>query len=68
MKKILKYITNRAKERSTYIGLFSLLGAFGAGVHPEMAESIISVGIGAAGLIGALVPDRKLPEVKEEKK
>lgn len=59
---------NRAKERSTYIGLFSLLGAFGAGINPDMAEAIIGAGVGAAGLIGALVPDRKLPEIPKEVK
>lgn len=68
MKKLLKFVVNRAKERSTYIGLFSVLGAFGAGIHPEMAEAIISAGVGAAGLVSMLVPDRKLPEVKEVKK
>jgi len=68
MKNVFKYIMNRAKERSTYIGLFSVLGAFGAGINPDMAEAIIGAGVGLSGLVSVLVPDRKLPEVKEIKK
>ena len=52
------YILARAKEPSTWRGLILLLTAAGVPIAPAMAESIISVGLAIAGLIGAVTPDK----------
>lgn len=52
------YLLDRAKEPSSWRGLIMLLTAIGVPVAPAMADSIISVGLAVAGLIGALSPDK----------
>lgn len=52
------YILARAKEPSTWRGLILVLTAAGVPIAPAMAESIISVGLAIAGLIGAVTPDK----------
>ncbi len=51
------YGLRRLKEPSTWQGL--LLGATAVGVHvsPEMQNYIMTVGIGAAGLVTTVLPD-----------
>ena len=52
------YILERMKEPSTWRGLILLLTAVGVPVAPALADSIISVGLAVAGLIGAVMPDK----------
>lgn len=52
------YIVARAKEPSTWRGLILLLTAAGVPIAPAMAESIVSVGLALAGLIGVITPDK----------
>ena len=52
------YLVARAKEPSTWRGIILLLTAAGVPIAPAMAESIISVGLAVAGLIGAITPDK----------
>lgn len=52
------YILERMKEPSTWRGLILLLTAVGVPVAPALADSIISVGLAVAGLIGAVTPDK----------
>lgn len=54
-----QYIVNRAKEASTWRGAILLLTGFGVQISPEMAETIVSIGVSAAGLVGMLLPDSK---------
>ncbi len=53
------YILERAKEPSTWRGIVLLATAGGLNVAPEMATSIIEVGIAVAGLLGILTKDSK---------
>lgn len=46
------YLLERAKEPSSWRGLALLATAAGVNVAPELMNSIISVGISLAGLIG----------------
>jgi hypothetical protein len=46
------YIVDRAKERSTWVGVIGVLSALGIGIEPALADAIIAVGTGLAGLIG----------------
>ena len=52
------YIFERLKEPSTWRGLILLLTAVGVPVAPALADSIISVGLAIAGLVGAVTPDK----------
>lgn len=51
------YGLRRLKEPSTWQGV--LLGATAVGVHvsPEMQNYIMTIGIGAAGLVTTVLPD-----------
>lgn len=52
-------IWNYLKQASTYKGLFSILGAFGIAVSPEMSGAIITAVLGIIGLIDVIVDERK---------
>lgn len=53
-----KYLLDRAREASTWRGLILLVAAVGVPVAPELAEAIVSVGLGLAGLVGVLAADK----------
>lgn len=53
-----QYILDRAKEPSTWRGFILLLTAAGVPMAPALSESIISVGLAIAGLIGVVSRDK----------
>lgn len=53
------YMLERMREPSTWRGLTLLLTALGVPLAPGVSDAIIAIGLGIAGLIGAVVPDRK---------
>jgi hypothetical protein len=53
------YIIDRAKEPSTWRGIFLILGAVGVPVAPDLANEIMATAMSAAGLIGVLTADKK---------
>lgn len=53
------YLLARMKEASTYRGIVLVLTAAGVGISPAMAEAIIAAGVGVAGLLGVVMPDKK---------
>lgn len=53
-----KYIFNRLKERSTWLGIIGLITACGASISTELAEHIIAAGIAIAGAVGILTKDK----------
>lgn len=57
--KMKKYIVDRLRERSTWIGLFALLTGMGINVAPDMQDIIIGMGLAASGLIGILTKDKQ---------
>ncbi len=52
------YLLARAKEPSTWRGAILFLTAIGLPIAPALAESIISVGLAVAGLVGVVAPDK----------
>ena len=52
------YILERMKEPSTWRGLTLLLTALGVPLAPGLSDAIIAAGLGLAGLIGAVMPDK----------
>ena len=55
MQRVLK----RVSEPSTWRGLILLLSAVGISFSPEMADHIVNVGLGLAGLVGVFTSDRE---------
>jgi len=47
-----QYILDRAREPSSWRGLVLFLTAIGVPVAPELANHIVTVGLGVAGIIG----------------
>lgn len=52
------YILARAKEPSTWRGFILLLTALGVPLAPQLAEAIVTAGLGVAGLVGVVAPDK----------
>jgi len=50
----MKYILERLSEPSTWRGLISVLTALGVKLRPDLAEAIISAGLGAMGVINVV--------------
>jgi hypothetical protein len=46
------YILERAKEPSTWRGILLFLTAIGVPIAPELANNIVTVGLGLAGIVG----------------
>lgn len=51
---MIKYFIERAQEPSTWRGIVMLATATGVGIAPELANAIITFGVGLAGLLGVV--------------
>ena len=54
-----KYIFNRLKKRSTWLGIIGLVTACGATISTKLAKQIIAAGIAIAGVIGIVTKDKE---------
>ena len=61
MRPLAVYLLARARERSTWLGLFAMLGAVGVQVPEPTVQAIASGAIALAGMLGAALPDRPTP-------
>lgn len=61
LNRLLAYARARMAEASTWRALVLVLTAAGLNLSPAQHEAIIAIGLGVAGLIGVLFPDRKKP-------
>ncbi len=52
------YFLDRVREPSTWRGFFLMLTAIGVPVAPQLAEAIVTAGLGVVGLIGVIAPDK----------
>ena len=59
---MIAWILDRAKERSTWMGLFSLAGAVGWAVTPEHKELIITVAVAVVSAVAAFTRDKSAAE------
>jgi len=57
MSKIVGWIAARLKERSSWLGIITLVTAAGVKLSPEMTEQLITIGGGLAGLVLTLTAD-----------
>ena len=51
------YLFARVKEPSTWRGFILLLTALGVPLAPQLAEAIVTAGLGIAGLVGIISPN-----------
>ncbi len=58
MKNIFEYIVTRLKERSTWLGIISLVTAAGLTVSPDQTQAIATAGVGLAGVIAVFTKDK----------
>jgi hypothetical protein len=58
----MNWLLDRAKERSTWMGLFSLAGAIGLGLSPENKEIIITAAVAVVAAIAAMTRDKPAAE------
>ena len=59
---MIAWILERAKERSTWMGLFSLAGAVGWAVTPDHKELIITAAVAVVAAIAAMTRDKPAAE------
>ena len=59
---MIAWILDRAKERSTWMGLFSLAGAVGWAVTPDHKEFIITAAVAVVAAIAAMTRDKPAAE------
>ena len=59
---MIAWILDRAKECSTWMGLFSLAGAVGLAVTPEHKELVITAAVAVVVAIAAMTRDKPAAE------
>ena len=59
---MLTWILDRAKERSTWMGLFSLAGAVGLAFTPKHREPVITAAVAVVAAIAAMTRDKPAAE------
>ena len=51
---LLNYLT----QESTWVGILSIITAFGVAIYPELSQAIVTCALGVFGLIKVIVNDR----------
>ena len=51
---MMEWIVDRLKERSTWLGLISLVTAVGLSLNPNQVEAVIAAGMAVGGVVAAL--------------
>lgn len=52
-----QYILARLKERSTWLGIISIVTVAGVALSPEQSEAIVNAGVAVAGVVAVFTPD-----------
>lgn len=56
---MLKFILDRAKEKTTWLGLIAILTAAGVAISPEQVEAIATLGLAIAGAVGVFTKEKQ---------
>tara|TARA_B100000686_G_scaffold353795_1_gene460850 strand:- start:1910 stop:2089 length:180 start_codon:yes stop_codon:yes gene_type:complete len=59
MKDLLKFVLDRLKEKTTWIGLTGFVTALGVSISPEQAEAIAAAGVAIVGAILTFTKEKK---------
>lgn len=57
MKPNATWFLDRARERSTWLGITGCLASAGVAIAPELGDAIAGLGVACAGLIAMLTKD-----------
>jgi hypothetical protein len=60
--RVIKFVTSRLSEASSWRGIFLLLTAAGVTLRPELQAAITAVGLALTGLVGVVAPDAHAAE------
>jgi len=52
MKNFAEYLLSRLRERSSWLGIISVLTVVGVSLSPEQTQAVVSAGVALAGAIG----------------
>ena len=58
MQNIIQYVIDRAKERSTWLGVISMATALGLALDSAQQDAIVAAGMAAAGVVAAFTKDK----------
>lgn len=58
MQNIIQYVIDRAKERSTWLGVISMVTALGLVLDAAQQDAIVAAGMAAAGVVAAFTKDK----------
>ena len=64
MEKIIYILKNYLTQKSTYIGIFTLLSTFGITLGDKLTEAICACALGVFGLIYVILDERAKKEEK----
>lgn len=59
------FLITRLKERSTWMGLITIVTAAGVALSPEQVEAIITAGAAVVGAIAVFTKDSDAPDKSE---
>ena len=59
LQNFIKFVTDRAKEKSTYAGIFTILVSLGVSLDSVLWENITQVLLAVAGLVAFVVKEQK---------
>ena len=59
MNSIWEYLASRLQEPSTWVSIGTLLTGVGVTIAPDYWQSIMGIGMGLGGLLGAVLRERK---------
>jgi hypothetical protein len=63
----MNWLIDRLKERSTWLGIFTLAGLLGAKLEPELRELIINAILGVAAVVAFVWREHRDPNERTRK-
>jgi hypothetical protein len=58
MKNFAEYLLSRLRERSSWLGIISVLTVVGVSLSPEQTQAVVSAGVALAGAIAVFTRDQ----------
>lgn len=62
--KLFNLLLTKLKEKSTWIGIISILSSAGLVINPELSASIVAVGTAIAGMVLVIIKENKEEKLK----
>jgi len=59
MNNFAEYLLSRLRERSSWLGIISVLTVVGVSLSPEQTQAVVSAGVALAGAIAVFTRDQE---------